>query len=69
MAENYYDQASRFAAKLDAVGFLGWLLGLAPGDFTFRGWLDTRDLPFPGGTDRASDTVAYVADVTRHGVP
>lgn len=69
MPVNHFDQASRFAAKFDPRAFLGWLLGLPPDGFMFREWLDTRDLPFPGGTDRASDTVAHVADITRNGVP
>ncbi len=68
MPINYFDQASRFAAKLDSPAFLSWLLG-SPHSFEFRGWLDTRDLPFPGETDRVSDTVAHVENVAQHGVP
>jgi hypothetical protein len=66
---NYYDKASRFAAKLDPVEFIGWLLGLPAEAFAFRGWLDTRGLPFPGDPDRVTDTVARVEDAGRHGVP
>lgn len=69
MPENHFDQASRFAAKLDPVEFVGWLLGLPMEAFTFRGWLDTRGLPFPGDTERVSDTVARLDDVSQHGVP
>jgi hypothetical protein len=69
MPENYLDQASRYLATLDPPAFLGWLLGLAPHEFAFRGWLDTRGVPFPGDPDRVSDTVARVADLTAHGVP
>ncbi len=45
---SFYDQAARFAAKIDPDGFLHWLLsGLAPG-WRFAGWLDTQTIPFPG---------------------
>ena len=69
MSENYYDKASRFAARLDPPGFVGWLLGLPPDGFVFRGWLDTRGVPFPGDTERTNDTVAHLDNVTEHGVP
>lgn len=69
MAVNHFDQASRFAAKLDAVGFLAWLLNLSADAFAFRGWIDARSLPFPGDSERFSDTVAYLEDRTEHGVP
>ena len=42
MAMNPFDQASRYAAKLDPAGFLAWLLGAA---VVFVRWLDTRRLP------------------------
>ncbi len=45
MAQNPFDQASRYAAKLDPPGFLDWLFG-GP-HFTFVDWLDARTLPFP----------------------
>jgi hypothetical protein len=48
MSPNRFDQASRYAAKLDAVGFLGWLLREDAAELRFRLWLDTRTLPFPG---------------------
>jgi hypothetical protein len=69
MAQNVYDQASRFAARLDPPGFLGWALGLPAGAFTFRGWLDTRAVPFPGSPDRTGDTVARLDDPAGGGVP
>jgi len=56
--ENVFDKASRFAAKLDPPRFLNWLLGMPLDAFTFRGWLDTRGVPFPGDADQISDTVA-----------
>ena len=45
MTLNRFDQASRYAAKLDPSGLLRWLLGAG---VTFLRWLDTRTLPFPG---------------------
>lgn len=67
--ENYYDKACRFLAKHDPVAFLSWLLDLSESEFTFHGWLDARGVPFPGETERVSDTVARVANLTAHGVP
>ncbi len=66
MPTNVYDQASRFAAKLDPAGFLCWLLKLQPGDIVFRRWLDTHLIPFPGEPDRTCDTVAFL-EAVRHG--
>ncbi len=62
MPINRYDQASRYAAKLEAVGFLGWLLREETDQLRFRGWLDTRTLPFPGDPERICDTVAWLGD-------
>jgi hypothetical protein len=62
MARNAFDQASRYAARLDPVGFLSWALSLPSTEFSFRGWLDTRDSPFPGEPDRTGDTVARLDD-------
>ncbi len=60
MARNRFDQASRYAAKLDAIGFLRWLL-TDPG-VAFLRWLDTHTLPFPGDPERTCDTVACLGD-------
>ena len=59
---NAYDKASRYAAHLDAAGFLRWLLPDLPASVSFHGWLDTRTLPFPGEADRTCDTVACFYD-------
>lgn len=59
---NRYDQASRYGAKLDAVGYLGYLLREDPAALRYRGWLDTRTLPFPGDPERICDTVALLGD-------
>jgi hypothetical protein len=66
---NHFDQASRYAAKLDAPEFLAWALNAPPGASTFLDWLDTRAVPFPGATDRASDTVAWLERADRNGEP
>jgi hypothetical protein len=62
MPANRYDQACRYAAKLDPTGFLGWLLGADAATLRFRGWLDARMLPFPGDPERTCDTVAHLGD-------
>lgn len=62
MPPNRFDQACRYAAKLDAAGFLCWLLREDAADLRFRTWLDTRTLPFPGDPERTCDTVAWLAD-------
>ncbi|HEY7310371.1 MAG TPA: hypothetical protein VH643_13485 [Gemmataceae bacterium] len=62
MPPNRFDQASRYAAKLDAVGFLAWLLREDPVEVRFRLWLDARTLPFPGDPERTCDTVAWLSD-------
>jgi hypothetical protein len=64
MAMNPFDQASRYAAKLDPPGFLEWLLPGLSAALTFHGWLDTRTLPFPGEPDRTGDTVARLCTNT-----
>jgi hypothetical protein len=58
MTPNSYDQVSRYAAKLDPPSLLRWLLGEPAASVAFRGWLDTRTIPFPGEADRVCDTVA-----------
>jgi hypothetical protein len=58
---NVFDQTSRYAAKLDPLGFLRWLLPGLPAAMEFLGWLDTRTIPFPGEPDRTCDTVAELA--------
>ena len=59
---NFYDQASRYLAKLDPLGLLRWLLPRLSTTWTFPGWLDTRTIPFPGHSDRTCDTVACLLD-------
>ena len=36
MAQNVYDQACRYLAKLEPADFLCWLLGLPPDALLFR---------------------------------
>jgi hypothetical protein len=49
---NHFDQASRFAVKLDAAAFVRWLLNDVAGRYRFFRWLDARRLPFPGRSGR-----------------
>jgi hypothetical protein len=65
MTQNRFDQASRYAAKIDPSGFLKWLLGTDRLPLPFRDWLDTRTLPFPGDPERTCDTVAWLAQLDR----
>lgn len=62
MVVNRYDQASRYAAKLDPVGYCSWVLREVPAVLRFLNWLDTRTLPFPGDPERVCDTVAHLGD-------
>ena len=62
MTANVFDQAARYCVQSDPPGFLRWVMpGLDPA-LRFRGWLDTRTLPFPGTPDRTCDTVAELAE-------
>ena len=58
MAIYVYDQAARYCARLDPIGFLRWLLPRLDPALLFHCWLDTRTVPFPGAPDRTCDTVA-----------
>jgi hypothetical protein len=62
MPRNVFDQAGRFAAQLDPAGFVAWALRVPPDAVRFRGWLDTRGVPFPGDPDHTGDTVARLDD-------
>src|SRR5207237_15870 len=64
---NDYDQAARFATKINPTGFFGWAFRAASATLRFRGWLDTRTLPFPGEPDRICDTVAEFEDTSAPG--
>jgi hypothetical protein len=64
MTPNVFDQAARYAAKLDPLAFLLWLLPRLAAAARFVGWLDTRTVPYPGDPDRTCDTVAGLAEVT-----
>ncbi|MGL4552939.1 MAG: hypothetical protein ACRC33_17325, partial [Gemmataceae bacterium] len=57
-----YDDAARFAAEADPPGFLSRLLAPAGrADLTFRGWLNPRTSPLPGGPERTADLLAVPA--------
>jgi hypothetical protein len=66
---NHFDQASRFAAKLDPPAFLRWLFKAPVERYRFLRWLDARRLPFPGNPDRACDTVAEIDDTAEPSPP
>jgi hypothetical protein len=66
--KNVYDKASRYAAALNAVGFLSWLFGLKPSEFIFHCWHNTRSFVLPKHRDRTGDSVAEIAEVEVKGV-
>jgi hypothetical protein len=55
-----FDKGARYAARrLDAEGFLRWLMGEKFWSaWEWKDWLDTQAVPFPGEPDRRMDTVA-----------
>src|SRR5947199_8614987 len=59
------DQTARFALKLAPAEALRWLLPRLDADLTFRRWLDTETIAFPGEPQRRCDTVAEL--VSRSG--
>lgn len=64
---NDFDQAARFAARIDPTGFIKWVILGLPSTVIFRRWLDTRTVPFPGDVDRTCDTVAECVDTAEPG--
>src|SRR5262245_13980044 len=69
MTPNPYDQACRYLLRLWAAPLLAWLLRLAPDQLDFVGWLDARQVVWPGQPDRTCDTVAPLRDLQRGGLP
>jgi hypothetical protein len=65
---NHFDETSAWFAKSDPAGVLTWLLRAPADRFTFRGWLDTKTIPF-GSPDRRCDTVANLERVDPAGEP
>lgn len=55
-----FDQAARFATRAEPTSVVARLSASHP--LVFRGWLDTRSIPFPGGPDRTADLVAALDD-------
>ena len=53
-----YDQASRYITKARPSAFFTWRAPALGRRWTFRGWLGTRGIAFPGEPDRTCDTVA-----------
>jgi hypothetical protein len=62
MAE--FDQAARYLIRRNPPGFFAWLSARFVGAWTFRGWVDTSNLAFPGEPDRLPDTVAEFVHTT-----
>jgi hypothetical protein len=56
-----YDQASRYAVKLDPPGFFAWRAPGFAARFAFLGWHDVSTVTFPGEPGRVCDTVAEFA--------
>ena len=69
MADNDFDRACRYLAKVDPSGFAAWVLRLRLTSLRFVRWLDTRTIPFPGSPDRICDTVAFLEEVDAGGRP
>jgi hypothetical protein len=69
MPPDPYDRSSRYLLRRNAFAFLAWLLGLRQADLEFVQWLDTRRLPWHGQPDRSCDTVAWLRDRSRNGLP
>lgn len=57
-----FDQAARFAAQADPEAVVRRVLVPTGLSLSFRGWLDTRTIPLPGGPDRTADLVAALDD-------
>lgn len=70
MAEerNHFDETSAWFAKSDPAGVLTWALRVPADRFGFRGWLDTKAIPF-GAPDRRCDTVAHLERLDPAGEP
>jgi hypothetical protein len=56
MAE--FDQGARYLIRRNPLGFFTWLSARFVAAWTFRRWVDTSNLAFPGEPDRLPDTVA-----------
>jgi hypothetical protein len=56
-----FDEACRYAAKMDEAGFFAWLLGADAG-LVFVRWLDARTVALPKAGDRTSDVIAELAE-------
>ncbi len=69
MPTDPYDRASRYLLRRNPLALLAWLLKMRETQLTFVQWLDTRRLPWPGQPDRTCDTVAWLTDPARNGLP
>jgi len=57
-AHGRFDQGARYLARHRPTGLFGWLVPAFTAVWSFRSWLDTSRIAFPGEPDRVCDTVA-----------
>lgn len=69
MTPNPFDQACRYLLRLWGEVMLAWLLRMPKWELEFVEWVDTRHVPWPGEPDRVCDTVAYLTDPRKGGLP
>lgn len=62
-----FDQAARYAAKLDPAGLFAWLVPRFAASHHFQRFIDTSLLAFPGEPDRICDTVAELTPAGEDG--
>src|SRR5262245_20258478 len=68
MSTNDYDRACRYLLRAYAAAMLRWLLRLPADQMQLQGWLEPR-MTEPGRDERISDTIAWLLNVKRNGVP
>jgi hypothetical protein len=69
MADNRFDEAARYVARLDPSGFLDWLMPGFTACLRFLRWLGERTTPLPGQPEQVGDTVAELAQTEPPGPP
>jgi hypothetical protein len=63
------EQTASFGLKMAPAEALGWVLPRLDADLTFRRWLDTEGIAFPGEPGRRCDTVAELVSESGKGPP
>ncbi len=69
MSNNRLDQASRFVALQDALGFFPWLVTDFDRHLRFGRWLQTQTNPPPGEPESIADTIAELFELARSAAP